>query len=147
MISKPADNYLRAAHYLLYLLSLNGRAGQVTRETNYLWVTIDVHHTWDNSSFWLCKWLHILCWSLWPIFHDLEILPCITIIVASDHGLHRRFLNHFLIGHIWSLSKMNSHKPSYTCMYTSRHGFSQFFKFSLDTHLVNYHRHLRGGTD
>ena len=40
MISKPADNYLRAAHYLLYLLSLNGRAGQITRETNYLWVTI-----------------------------------------------------------------------------------------------------------
>ena len=40
MISQPADNYLRAAHYLLYLLSLNGRAGQVTRETNYLWVTI-----------------------------------------------------------------------------------------------------------
>ena len=40
VISKPADNYLRAAHYLLYLLSLNGRAGQITRETNYLWVTI-----------------------------------------------------------------------------------------------------------
>ena len=40
VISKPADNYLRAAHYLLFLLSLNGRAGQITRETNYLWVTI-----------------------------------------------------------------------------------------------------------
>ena len=40
MISEPADNYLRAAHYLFYLLSLNGRAGQITRETNYLWVTI-----------------------------------------------------------------------------------------------------------
>ena len=41
LISKPADNYLRVAHYLFYLLSLNGRAGQITRETNYLWVTID----------------------------------------------------------------------------------------------------------
>ena len=40
VISKPADNYLRAAHYLLYLISLNRRAGQITRETNYLWVTI-----------------------------------------------------------------------------------------------------------